>query len=99
MYIICLYDYVCTLNNKSFKLTPSLTHQVIYRFIIQQRPYYTWRAYLLLVPPLLLSMCSSFSDLITHTTEVYETDKEMPMVGEIAKATSFVHHAVAEDTT
>jgi len=43
-------------------------------------------------------MSSSFSDLIAHTTKAYETDKEMPTIGEVAKATARVHHAVAEDT-
>jgi len=44
-------------------------------------------------------MSSSFSDLIAHTTKVYETDNEMPTVGEVAKTTSPVHHTIAENTT
>jgi len=44
-------------------------------------------------------MSSSFSDLIAHTPKVYETNNEMPIAGDVAKATALVHHAVAEDTT
>jgi len=44
-------------------------------------------------------MSSSFSDLIAHTTKAYETDNEMPIVGEVAKPTALVHHAGAENTT
>jgi len=74
----------------------SLTRQ---KKIIISAATYKWRACFLLVPPPLLNMSSSFSDIIAHTAKVYETDNEMPTVGEVAKATALVHHAVAEDTT